>query len=181
MKTPRYFQATAVCGVLLMGVDSMVWAADQKQQIAEAVSRIVGAREKTEDYVLQVKQRFKPRTTEYQEARNLYVDAMSKHNAWAALVKYSIQNGKKKNLDKDERYQSLAAGAEQATQVFIRYVQTKTGVPPDRALAIPLVAGMGLSIWNAIKDTKQQARDAEAERFEKEVRWKNWDAIGATP
>ncbi|HKA01712.1 MAG TPA: hypothetical protein VKE70_34605 [Candidatus Solibacter sp.] len=181
MKTRRYFNTAAVCAVLRMRVDSTASAADQKQPIAEAVARIVEAREKTEDYVLQVKQRFKPGTPDYHEGRNLYVDAMSKQNAWVALVKVSIQNGKKKNLDKDERYRSLAAAAEQATQVFIRFVQTKTGTSPDRALAIPLVAGTGLSIWNAIKDTKQQSRDAEAERFEKEVRWKNWDAIVATP
>src|SRR5512138_2742335 len=113
----------AVYALFLTAAEAPGPPADQKQVVTEAISRIVESREKTEEYVIQIKQKLKPGTADFQGAREMYTEAMSKHNAWVSLVKNSIQSGKTKNLAKNERYQSVAAEAEQANQQFIRYAQ----------------------------------------------------------
>ena len=103
--------------VLLVGtVSSAAWSLgfseNQNAAVTQALAKIVEDRDQTAEYVLEVKSKFKPDDADYQQARDLYITALAKHNAWIAVVKSAIQSGKTKNLGQDQTYQTVAAEAD---------------------------------------------------------------------
>jgi hypothetical protein len=152
-------------------------AADQKEVVTAAIAKIVEGREQASESVVEIKRKFKPGDMEYDEGRRLYITALAKHNSWIATMKVAIEKGKTKNLAKDQAYQSVAAQADQAAQDFIRYAETKCGVPRTRGLPILALAELGMDIWNAITGRKQRQRMEEAAQFERNTVWSRWEAI----
>lgn len=153
------------------------YSADQNSAITQSMAKIVEDREITSGYVLEVKRKFKPDDQVYEKARELYTTAMAKHNSWIAITKTAIGKGKTKNLGKDEQYQAIAGQADQASQAFVAYVQSAPGVTKSRGLAVAALAGLGLNMWSGFNEKRQKARDDEAERFERDARWKQWEDI----
>jgi hypothetical protein len=150
--------------------------ADQSPAVADAIARIVEGRDQAAEYVIELKRKFKPDDEQYQRARDLYVTALSKNNAWIATVSASIRNGKTKKLQNNASYEALTAEADQATKAFIQYVQSTRAIT-TRAVPPQLVAALGMSIWDFFKDQKRKERAEEADRFEKQVQWSRWEDI----
>jgi hypothetical protein len=154
--------------------------ADQSPVVTQAIAKIVEDRDRTAEYVLEIKRKYKPDDADYQQARDLYVTALAKHNAWIITLKTVIQKGKTKNLGSDEPYQKIAAEAEQATQAFVSYVQSRPKATVSRGGIGPAaLASLGLNIWSGIRGKRQQARDEEADRFVRETQWSRWEEIKA--
>src|ERR1035441_8343468 len=65
--------------------------ADQSPAVTQAIAKIVEDRDRTAEYVLEIKRKYKADDADYQQARDLYVTALSKHNAWIITLKTVIQ------------------------------------------------------------------------------------------
>ena len=155
-------------------------AADSAAIVSQAIASIVETRELTSAYVLEVKRRFKPGQADYEHPRDLYVVAFSKHSAWIAVMTSAIRRGKTKSLEKDPTYQALSAQADASVKAFTSYIQSLKTIPKSRAAPVAaLAAGLGLNVWNGIKDRKQKERDEQADRFERDTKWLPWEAIQA--
>ena len=163
-----------ICGMLWAPASSLF--ADQSPAVTIATAKLVEGRDQAAEYVLDMKRKFKPDDEQYQRARDLYVVALSKNNAWIAILSTSIRNGKTKKLANDETYQSLATQADQATKAFTDYAKSTKAVTNSR-FVFTQVIGLGLAIFDAIGGHKKKERAEEADRFEKQVHWSRWEDI----
>ena len=177
MQSKLRASAALILGVVAVALAPVGGHGGQTPAVTEATARLIQNREYAEDYVLQVKRRFKPDNQVYYEARKLYLAAHGKHNAWIAMVKMGIQRGNTKKLDRDPAYRSMAAAAEEANKAFISYVEGRSEIGRGRGVPVAEVAGLGLDVWKGIRDHRQRARAQEAERFQREVKWRHWSEI----
>lgn len=166
-----------VLGVLLAAVAPRCAGAGQDDAVLAAIASLGENRQMAEDYVLQVKRKFKPDDPVHEESRRLYTAAAAKHNTWVAVVKMAIQRGKTKQLDKDRNYQSMAAQAEAANKAFMQYVEGAKGISRPRAASVAEFAGLGVKIWSGVKEQRARDRQEQAEQFERGIRWRHWDAV----
>jgi hypothetical protein len=161
--------------MLATTVATTAWAQDPA--VTAAIARLVENRQLAEEYVLEVKRKFKPDDPVFYEARKLYLTAHGKHNAWITTVKMAIQRGKTKKLDQDRAYRAIAEEAQEANKAFIGYIESRREIAKRRAVPITEIAGMGLDVWKGISDKRQRARAEEAARFEGEVKWRHWTEV----
>jgi hypothetical protein len=176
MHARKVVMTALLCGLVLLPPAASRLFADQQPVVTDAVAKLVEGRDQAKEYVVEIKRKFKPDDQQYQRARDLYVDALSKNNAWIAIVSTAIRNGKTKKLANDEAYQSAAKQADQATKEFTNYAKSTRAVTNSRFVFAPVI-GLGVAIFDAIQGHKKKERTEEADRFEKEVYWSGWEDI----
>ena len=139
--------------------------------------KIVVAKEQLRGLVLDIKEKYKPSDKEYVEARGLYRKTQSEVAGWVAVLVLAIKKGNTKDLRKDEKYLTTARDAGEASKAFVEYaeevtVQTKGIFPFADA-----VVGIGLKIWNEVRERRNKERERYAEAFQREVKWERWEEI----
>lgn len=173
--------ATLVMFLLVIPQDNLVYSRTMPQDVVgETTRQIVEGRELVKGYATDIKEKFKPTTPEYVEARKRYRVALSKYNAWATSVKRAIRRGKTKDLQNDASYKAAAANASAAAKSFTDYVESKTGGSKGFSILAGLIDA-GIKIWNAVKDRKALERENDAKAFYDDVKWDQWEAITGTP
>jgi len=145
--------------------------------VGDTTRQIVEGRELVKGYVADIKEKYKPATPEYVEAKKRYRAALSKFNAWAASVKRAIRRGKTKNLQNDAAYKAAATQATAAAKSFVDYVESKTGGSKGGFAVLGGLIDAGIKIWNAVKDRKALERNADADAFYEDVKWDQWELI----
>lgn len=149
--------------------------------VAETTKQIVEGRELVKGYGADIKEKYKPTTPEYREARKRYRVALSKYNAWALSVKSAIRRGKTKDLQNDAAYKAAATGASAAAKSFVDYVESTTGGSKGGFGILGGLIDAGIKIWTAVKDRKTLERQNDAIAFYDDVKWDQWEAITGTP
>jgi hypothetical protein len=148
--------------------------------VAETTRQIVEGRELVKGYVADIKEKYKPTSPEYREARKRYRLAVSKYNAWAASVKRAIRRGKTKDLQNDAAYKAAATGASAAAKSFVDYVESTTGGSKGGFSILGGLIDAGIKVWTAVKDRKALERQNDAIAFYDDVKWDQWEAISGT-
>jgi hypothetical protein len=149
--------------------------------VGETTRQIVEGRELVKGYAADIKEKYKPSTPEYVEARKRYRVAVSKYNAWATSVKRAIRRGKTKDLQNDASYKAAASNASATAKSFIDYVESKAGSSKGGFSIIGGLIDAGIKIWNAVKDRKALERENDAKAFYEDVKWEQWETITGAP
>jgi hypothetical protein len=149
--------------------------ADTKQ-VLEA-GEIVTARRQLMNYVLDIKEKYKPADKEYQEARKLFREVQSEYEGWLTVLVLAIHQGKARDLRKDNEYKQKAERAGKASKAFVDYAQSVTTASKSVFAFLTALTDSGIKIWNAIKDRQARERAEFAEVFEKKVKWEPWENI----
>lgn len=170
----------AAVGLLLILFSTQVGTAYALPQdaVVDATREIVEGREFVTGYVTDIKSKYKPESTEYNDAKKLYRIAVSKYNGWATAVKGAIRSGKAKKIQNDSTYKKAAAEASAAAKSFTDYVESKQGKPKGFFAVLGSLADVGIKVWNAYKDRQDKERSAQAEAFYEDVKWDQWELIG---
>lgn len=156
------------------------YAVPTQDPVATAIRDIVAGKEQVQGYVLDIKDKFKDTSApEYVEARKRYRSALGNYNGWVAAVKAAIRNGKKKDLLNDPAYKKLGDDASKSLKNYIDYVESKTQQSKGVMVIVTGIIDIGFKIWNGYKDRTAKDRQAEADAFEKDAKWKQWEEIKA--
>lgn len=148
------------------------------QRIPEA-GDIVTAREQVRNYVLDIKEKYKPSDKEYREARRLFREAAGEYAGWVTDLKLAIVQGTVRDLRKDEQYKQKSERAGRASRAFVDYARSVTAESKGVFVFASAVAELGIKIWNARKERRARERASFAEEFGKEVRWERWEDMAA--
>src|SRR5262249_23317928 len=135
------------------------------------------AREQVLDHARDIKAKFKESDPVWQAARDRYRKAYSEFNAYIALIKSAIREGKTKELENDPTYQNAAEDAANCGKEFIRFVQLKTGSRTRDIALIGTLFNQGAKIYNGIQAAKAERREQQADAFERDVMWPRWEDI----
>jgi len=146
------------------------------QQVLEA-GEIVTARRQLMNYVLDIKEKYKPSEKEYREARQLFREAESEYEGWITDLTLAIHQGTVRDLRKDEQYKKKAERLGRASNAFVDYAQSVTTQSKTIFTFASAVADVGIKIWNAVKERRAKERAEFAEAFEKRVKWEPWENI----
>ncbi len=155
--------------------DAKAWT--PQDVVGETTRQIVEGRELVRGYVTDVKEKYKPATPEYAEAKKKYRVALSKYNGWAASVKRAIRLGKTRNLQNDPSYKAAATQATAAAKSFVDYAESKTGAAKGGFGILGELIDAGIKIWNAVKDRKALERKNDAQAFYEDVKWDQWELL----
>lgn len=180
--TPGKFAfVPATCALLILSFFSSTLALGHARSpqdpTALAIRDIVAGRERIQGYVLDIKSQYKTTDEQYIEARKKYRKALGNYNGWVAAVKDAIRKGKIKNLPKDPTYKTIADDAGKSLKEFIDYVESETHTSKGIVLLVSAITDLGFKIWNGYKDRKAKEREREADNFEKDTKWKQWEDI----
>lgn len=176
----RFSLGWLICGLLTGSLLSpslaLAYTTPQDATVA-AIRDIVDGREKVHGYVLDVKSKYKITDPEYIEARKKYREALGKYSGWVAAVKIAIRKGKTKDLKKDAAYKTIGEDAGKALKEFVDYTESKTQVSKGILLIVSGMIEFGFKVWEGYKNLKAKERAMEADAFEKDAKWKQWEEI----
>jgi hypothetical protein len=170
----------------------------------EARAKISANRESVESLVPRIKQQFDQDSPEYITARRLYDEAKTQNNSWLSTLKLAIQNNE--DLGNSEQFRKLSDNADKATELFVKNgnqilmpskrALTPSKIDPDKWLSrefnierSSMILGMGVgevaqglstlgvALWKELKEEKSKERNLQAERTEKELKWKSWEDV----
>ncbi|MGH9949849.1 MAG: hypothetical protein ACRD6X_21995 [Pyrinomonadaceae bacterium] len=147
--------------------------------VTTSLLKIVKAKNEVRGYVSDMKAKFatSPDAPDLAQAKAKYRLALGDYNAWVAIVKSAIMQGKTNDIQADSTYTELAEKAGRESTDFVEYVQSKTGQSKGVIPALSGLADLGLKLWNGIKDRKDKDRKARADQFEKDTTWSQWEDI----
>lgn len=177
-KARHPFLASYVLASCLISVSLTAPAPVDAQRIPEA-GDIVTAREQVRNYVLDIKEKYKPSDKEYKEARRLFREAANEYAGWITDLKLAIVQGTVRDLRKDAQYKQRSERAGRASKAFVDYAQSVTAESKGVFFFASAVADIGIKIWNAKKERRARERASFAEEFGKEVKWERWEDITA--
>jgi hypothetical protein len=151
-----------------------------KQVLPPGMAEIITARVIHASYVSKIKATYKEQDKEYQTAESLYRKAYGPYEAWVGSVKFTIVEGKQKDLPRDPQYKKLTADAEAAGKAFIDHAENVT-VKTKSILGSLFDAGV--RFWNFCRKKKIEERKERAALFEELAKWEKWEDIkrGPTP
>ena len=165
--------------VVIASVSLSISAQKKPDAVTLSIAKIVKAKTEVRGYVSDIKVKFssKPDSPELAQAKAKYRTALGDYNAWVAIVKSAIANGKTQDIQSDTTYSELGEKAGKEANDFVSYAQSQTGQSKGIIVVFSGLIDVGFKIWNGISDRKAKERKERSEQFEKDCIWSQWEDI----